>query len=58
MRQAIQSVSNLCILAAFCGQLMKDSRFAGVIRMVLGLKISDSMFRILSELAQSVIEWS
>jgi len=58
MRQAVISISGLCILAAVCGQIMKDSRFAGVIRMALGLEISRVLFLMLSELVRGVVEWS
>ena len=58
MQQAVMCISSLCILAAVCSQVMKGSRFAGVIRMVLGFEISRSLLPLLSELVRGVIEWS
>lgn len=58
MQQAVICISSLCILVAICGQVMRGSRFAGVIRMVLGLEISRTLFLILSELVRGAIEWS
>ena len=58
MRQSVSSVSCLCILAAICGQVMKGSRFAGALRMALGLEISRTLLMMLDELVQRMIEWS
>ena len=58
MQRAVMRVSSLCILAAIYAQVMKGSRFAGVIRMVLGLEIFATLFGVLRELMQNVVRWS
>lgn len=39
MAQCILTVSGLCMLAALCEQLLGDSRFFAVVRLVLGMEI-------------------
>lgn len=58
MQQAVVSISGLCIMAAVLGQLMKDSRYANIIRIVLGLEISRAVFAMLNSLVRGVVEWS
>lgn len=58
MQRAVERISRLCILAAVCGQLMKESRYSGMIRMALGLEISLMVFSILEVFVRGVCEWS
>ena len=40
MRQAILTISSLCLMAALCEQLLGGSRLFGAVRLALGLEIA------------------
>ena len=49
MKQAVLTVSALCMLAAVCGQLMNSRRYANALRLVLGLEIFRVTLALFSE---------
>ena len=40
MRQAIETVAGLCLMAALCEQLLDGSRYFPAVRLALGLEIA------------------
>lgn len=40
MRQAILTGASLCLMAALCEQMLRESRFFGAVRLALGLEIA------------------
>ena len=40
MRQAMMTVSCICLAAALCGQLLDGSRYFPAIRLVLGMEMA------------------
>ena len=40
MRQAVQTIASLCLVAALCEQLLGGGRLFGALRLLLGLEIA------------------
>ena len=47
MDDAVRAVCALCMLAAICGQLLDEGRFAGAVRFVLGLELTWTVMSVL-----------
>lgn len=54
MRQAIETVASLCLLAALCEQLLDGSRYFGVVRLALGLEIAWAAISLLDKIQLAV----
>lgn len=50
MRQAILTVTSLCLMAALCEQLLEGSRYFGAVRLVLGLEIAWAALSLLDKM--------
>lgn len=55
MREALLSISALCMLTALCGQLMDSSRYLNCIRLVMGLEIVWMVLSALKSLSGTLV---
>lgn len=54
MRQAIETVAGLCLMAALCEQLLDGSRYFPAVRLALGLEIAWAAISLLDRIHLAV----